>query len=63
MEPTVVTLVLVTILLAVGAFHLLPPIVEQIIDIIKRVLVHVADFIKWYRIWKEDLWPPAKKSA
>lgn len=63
MEPPAFNYALITAFLTVGAFHLLPPIVEDLLDIIKRVLVLVAQFVKWFRAWKEDLWSTPNRSA
>lgn len=53
---------LVSVLLAIGAFHLLPPIAEQFFGILRRLLEQVASFLKWYRAWRRALWP-AENSA
>jgi len=60
--PHILVYGLVVVLLIIGAFHLLPPIVKQAFNIIKEVLETFGDFLKWYRTWKQALWP-SKPSA
>jgi hypothetical protein len=56
-DPTSLKLILIAALLFVGALHLLPPIVQQSLDILKRILEEFAAFVKWFRTWRRDLWP------
>jgi hypothetical protein len=49
------------IVIGAGAFLFFRMGLKELLQGVRDVLQEVGEFIKWYRAWKNNIWPPASK--
>jgi len=43
-----------------GSLRVLPLILEDLVGVCKRSLDAVGDLVRFYRTWRNELWPPSE---